>query len=85
MSSLWAAASAESWARIRWISFFSLPCSSMSSLLAWTTPMGSTKTVAPEEEMSWMRPGMSALHSAFTGTTKRPSRWVMRLSCRILL
>ncbi len=28
--------------------------------------------------------GILPLHSAFTGTTKRPSRWVIRASCRTL-
>ena len=45
--------------------------------------MGSTNSVAPVEEMSWTRPGRSPLCSAFTGTTNRPSRWVMMVYCRI--
>ena len=38
-------------------------------------------TVAPEEETSCTRPGISERNSAFTGTTNRPSRWVIRFSC----
>ena len=41
-------------------------------------------TVAPEEEMSCTRPGRFPFCSAFTGTTKRPSRWVMMVSWRTL-
>ena len=62
---------------MRSISFFSLASSSFSSLLAWTTPIGSTKRVAPEAETSWTSPGRLPRNSAFTGTTNRPSRWVM--------
>ena len=69
MSSLWAAQSADNSARMRSISFFSLAASSRSSLLAFTTPMGSMKKVEPEEDTSWTRPGMAFLCSDFTGTT----------------
>ena len=70
---------------MRSISFFSLASSSFSSLLAWTTPMGSTKRVAPLELTSWTSPGRLERNSAFTGTTNRPSRWVMMASWRTLL
>ena len=69
---------------MRSISFSSRACNSFSSLLACTTPIGSTNSVAPEEEMSCTSPGMLPLHSAFTGTTNRPSRWVIRASCKTL-
>ena len=75
---------ADSSRKMRSISFSSRASSSFSSLLACTTPMGSTNSVAPEEEMSWTRPGMLPLHSAFTGTTNRPSRWVISASCSTL-
>ena len=75
---------AESSRRMRSISFSSRASSSFSSLLACTTPIGSTNSVAPEEEMSCTSPGRLPLHSAFTGTTNRPSRWVMRASCNTL-
>ena len=84
MFSIWAAQAADSCRRMRSISFCSRASSSFSSLLACTTPMGSTNNVAPEEEMSWTRPGILPLHSAFTGTTNRPSRWVIRASCSTL-
>ena len=84
MSSLWAAHSADSSARMRSTSFFSAARSSRSSLLAFTTPMGSMKKVPPEADTSWTRPGMSFLCSAFTGTTKRPARMVTMFSWRYL-
>ena len=84
MSSLWAAHWADSSARMRSISFFSWAASSRSSLLAFTTPMGSMKKVEPEEDTSWTRPGTSFLCSLFTGTTKRSLRWVMMASWRYL-
>ena len=69
MSALNPAQSADSSARMRSISFCSLAWSSRSSLLAFTTPMGSMKKVPPEPDTSWTRPGMSFLCSLFTGTT----------------
>ena len=59
----------DSSAKIRSISLRSLVCSSRSSLLALTTPMGSIKRVEPEAEPSCTWPGMSFLCSLFTGTT----------------
>ena len=41
----------------------------MMRALASTTAVGSTKTVAPEEETSWMTPPTSPRYSARTGTT----------------
>ena len=69
---------------MRSISFFSLAASSRSSLLAFTTPMGSMKKVEPLEDTSWTRPGMAFLCSAFTGTTYRSERMVMMDSWRYL-
>ena len=46
------AQSADSSARMRSISFSSRDWSSFSSLLAFTTPMGSMKKVEPEEDTS---------------------------------
>ena len=69
---------------MRSISFSSLAWSSRSSLLAFTTPMGSMKKVEPEPDRSWTRPGISFLNSDFTGTTYRPERWVMMFSWRYL-
>ena len=69
---------------MRSISFSSLAWSSLSSLLAFTTPMGSMKKVAPEEDTSCTRPGTSFLCSDLTGTTKRSLRWVMMASWRYL-
>ena len=67
---------------MRSISFSSFASSSLSSLLACTTPIGSTKIVAPLEDVSCTRPGSSPRHSAFTGTTKRPPRCVISASCK---
>ena len=49
-----------------------------------TTAMGSMKKVPPEPDTSWTRPGISFLHSDFTGTTYRPERMVMMDSWRYL-
>ena len=38
--------------------------------------------VAPEDEVSWMRPATWLRYSALTGSTKRPSRMVTVVSCR---
>ena len=84
MSTLWAAHWADSSAKMRSISFFSLASSSRSSLLALTTPIGSMKKVEPEEDTSWTRPGMAFLCSDFTGTTYRSERMVMMDSCKYL-
>ena len=81
---MWAAHWADSSARMRSISFFSRAASSRSSLLAFTTPMGSMKKVEPEEDTSWTRPGMEFLNSDFTGTTYRSERMVMMDSWRYL-
>ena len=54
---------------MRSISWRSFALSSRISLLAFTAPIGSTNTVAPEAEMSCTSPGTAALWSAFTGTT----------------
>ncbi len=75
-------ASAESSPRIRSISACSWESNTRTSLFASTTAIGSTNTVAPEEEVSCTNPGTSPRHSALTGTTKRPSRIVMIGSCR---
>ena len=69
---------------MRSISFSSSAWSSRSSLLAFTTPMGSMKKVPPEEDTSWTRPGTSFLHSERTGTTYRSERMVMMGSWRYL-
>ena len=53
-------------------------------LLSSTTAAGSMKRVAPLELVSWTMPGKLPRYSAFTGTTKRPLRWVTMLSCRAL-
>ena len=52
-------------------------------LFSSTTAAGSIKSVAPLALVSWTMPGMLLRYSAFTGTTKRPLRWVMMESCRI--
>ena len=77
MSSRCWAQSADSSARMRSISSFSLADSSLSSLLAFTAPMGSMNKVAPEAEISWTKPGTAPLCSAFTGTTYLSWRMVI--------
>ena len=63
------AASADSAARMRSISFFSRISSSRRALFALTADIGSMKNVLPVEDTSWTRPGMAFLCSDFTGTT----------------
>ena len=51
---------------------------------ASTTACGSTNTVAPVEDTSWMIPLTSPRYSLLTGTTYRPLRMETTLSCRYL-
>ena len=84
MSFACSAHSAESSAKMRSISVFSFAASSRSSLFALTAPMGSIKSVAPEDEISCTSPGIAPLCSALTGTTKRSERMVIIGSCSAL-
>ena len=67
---------------MRSISAFSLLRRTRISLFASTTPIGSIKSVAPEDEVSCTSPLIFARHSALTGTTYRPSRMVTMASCK---
>ena len=71
--------------RIRSISAFSWLRSCMILAFASTTAVGSTNTVAPGLETSWITPPTSPRYSAFTGTTKRPLRSDTTASCKNLL
>ena len=51
------------------ITFFSAAASDLISLLISTTDSGSINSVAPDAEVSWIRPLTSLRYSALTGTT----------------
>ena len=69
---------------MRSISSRSSLCSTLISLLAATTAIGSMNTVAPLADVSCTSPGTLARCSALTGMTYRPPRMVMMFSCKYL-
>src|SRR5690554_5236564 len=75
----------DSSASILAISSLSLISNSLNSLFNSTTAIGSTKTVAPLELMSWTRPGIFPRFSCLTGITNLPSLMVTILSWRYFL
>ena len=72
----YSAVAAERAIRIFSISCCSLFLKSRISLLAFTTPIGSTKRVSPVAEVSCTIPGTSDLYSALTGMTYLSERIV---------
>ena len=76
------ATAADSSRRIRSASSRSAPAASDWRLLSSTISNGSTKSVWPESEASWTRPGTLLRELALTASTGRPPRWVTKSSCR---
>ena len=77
-----AATAPENTDRMRWISSCSWLRSCRMRAFSSTTALGSTNSVAPEEETSWITPPTSPRNSALTGTTKRPLRMLTTASCK---